>query len=213
MAETLQHLIDRIHQDGIAKAETQAQAILDDAKRKAAQILADAQAEARTRIERAQHEATLGQERSTRAIGQAARDVVIAVHRAVSTLVQETLGREVAAALNDDTLARLVERAVSAYTTTAEGRVDILLEPGQQQAVLDLVRTRLADALRKGVQVRPDPAIVSGFRVVLVDRHIEHDFTGESIAQALSQVLRPHQAEVLRRALDSMDGTPTSTRA
>jgi V/A-type H+-transporting ATPase subunit E len=212
MAETLQHLIDRIQQDGVAKADAQATVIVEEAQRKAAEILAKAESDASDRLARAEREAALGVERSTRAIAQAARDVVIAVHRAVAALIEETLGGEIASSMGSDTVAKLVEHAVAAYAAGGPERLDILVEPEQQQAVLGVVRARLADALRKGVQIRPDPTVVSGFRAVLVDRHVEHDFTGDSIAQALCQVLRPHQAEVLRRGLQALaDSKATAT--
>jgi V/A-type H+/Na+-transporting ATPase subunit E len=213
MTETLQNLIDRIQQDGVAKAETQAKAIEDTARRQAAEIIAGAEAQARAIVERAEREAALSVERSTRAIGQAARDVVISVHRAVTVLLEETLGGEVAAAMGSEAVARLVEHAVTAYASGGRERLDVLLEPEQQQAVLNLVRARLADALRQGVQIRADPAVVSGFRAVLVDRHVEHDFTGEAVTRALSQILRPHQADVLRRGLDALAAAQPTTQA
>lgn len=204
MAESLQNLIDRIQQDGVEKAEKHAQSILEEAHRKAEAITRDAEAAAKAKLLQAQRDADLFTERSIRAIGQAARDVVIAVERAVSGLLEKTLQGEVANALTTETVSRMIEKAVAAYAASGQNRLDILLEPEQQRAVLTLVRARFAAMLQQGVNIRADGNVVSGFRAVLADRHVEHDFTGESIAQALCQVLRPHQADVLRRALASL---------
>lgn len=203
MSESLQNLIDRIQQDGVEKAEAQARAIVEEARLKAEALVKKAEADAASLMAQAQRDAELFTERSIRAIGQAARDVVIAVERAVSTMLERTLQAEVDAALTTETVSRMIEAAVAAYAASGQNRIDILLEPEQQRAVLALVRSRFASLLQKGVEIRTDGGVVSGFRAVLVDRHVEHDFTGESITMALSQVLRPHQADVLRKALET----------
>jgi V/A-type H+-transporting ATPase subunit E len=213
MSESLQNLIDRIQQDGVDKAEAQARAIVEEARRKADSIVKQAEAEADARLAKAQRDAELFTERSIRAIGQAARDVVIAVERVVSVMLEKTIQGEVDAALTTETVSRIIEAAVAAYVATGQNRVDVLLEPEQQRAVLALARTRFASLLQKGVEIRGDNSVVSGFRAVLVDRHVEHDFTGESIARALSQVLRPHQADVLRKALDATQHQKTHSPA
>jgi V/A-type H+-transporting ATPase subunit E len=213
MPESLQDLIVRIQQDGVERAEAQARIILDEARKKANAMVRDAEAVARTKVAQAQRDADLFTERSIRAIGQAARDVVIAVERAVSVMLEQTLRGEVASALTTETVSRMVETVVSAYAGSGQNRLDILLEPEQQRALLALIRTRFAALLQKGVEIRADSNVVSGFRAVLADRHVQHDFTGESITQALSQVLRPHQAEVLRKSLESLQNqeSPSGT--
>lgn len=204
MAETLQNLIDRIQQDGVEKAESQARAILDEARRKADAIVKSAEDTAKAKVAQAQRDADLFTERSIRAIGQAARDVVIAVERAVSTMLENTIRGEVAGALTTESVSRMIETAVTAYAGSGQTTLDILLEPEQQKAVLALARTRFAALLQKGVQIKADGSVVSGFRAVLSERHVEHDFTGDAVAQALGQVLRPHQADVLRKALETL---------
>lgn len=204
MPESLQNLIDRIQQDGVAKAETQAQAIIEEAHRKADAIVKNAEATAKSKMAQAQRDADLFTERSIRAIGQAARDVVISVERAVSVMLEQTLHGEVAGALTTESVSRMLESAVAAYAGSGQNRIDLILEPEQQRAVLSLVRSRFASLLQKGVTIKADSSVTSGFRAVLTDKHVEHDFTGEAIAQALGQVLRPHQAEVLRKALASL---------
>lgn len=48
MAEDLQGLLNKIHTDGIQKAEEEKAAIIADAKKEAAKIIADAKAQAET---------------------------------------------------------------------------------------------------------------------------------------------------------------------
>lgn len=204
MAETLQNLIERIQQDGVEKAESQARAIIEEARRKADAIVMEADEKAKTKLAQAQREADLFTERSIRAIGQAARDVVISVERAVSTVLDKTLQDEVTAALTTESVSRMIEAAVAAYAGSGQHRLDILLNPEQCRAVAALARARFTALLQKGVEIKPDSGVVSGFRAILTERHVEHDFTGEAVAQALGQVLRPHQAEVLRQALETL---------
>ena len=79
MAEDLQGLLNKIHTDGIRKAEEEKAAILADAKKEAAKIIAEAKAQAEADSEKAKAFAAAEQDKAVKAIQQASRDAVIAL--------------------------------------------------------------------------------------------------------------------------------------
>ena len=79
MAEDVQGLLDKIHNDGIAKAEQEKEAIIAAAREEAARIVAEAKEQAENLKKTAQTEAQADHDKANAAIRQAARDAVIAL--------------------------------------------------------------------------------------------------------------------------------------
>jgi V/A-type H+-transporting ATPase subunit E len=207
MADELQPLLDRIQKEGVDKAQADSDRIVTAARARADQIVRDAEQKATTRLETARKDADILAERSIKAIGQASRDLTLAIGDAINATIRNLLETEVATALTPETLGQMLVAVLTAYTRTPADRADIeiLLPPDQQQAVLALMHARFADKLREGISIKGDTSVLSGFRAVLKDQNVEHDFTAEAITDALAKILRPHMAEVLRESIKRID--------
>ena len=96
MAENLQGLLDRIHRDGIARAESERDDILEQAKKEAARIVSEAEAEAASIRSGAKTDADREIKRAESSIRQAARDVVLSLREEldgrISRLVRSAAG-------------------------------------------------------------------------------------------------------------------------
>ena len=66
----------------------------------------------------------------------------------------------------------------------------------QAAALADYARSRLADEVAKGLTIAPDSDVTAGIRVLLDGGRVEHDFTEESVMEALSRVVRPSLAKL-----------------
>ena len=62
----------------------------------------------------------------------------------------------------------------------------------------DLFRSKLAAEAAKGVRIVTDENTGSGFRIRLANGRIEHDRTGNAVAEALAKSLRPRLAALVR---------------
>jgi vacuolar-type H+-ATPase subunit E/Vma4 len=171
--------------------------------------LRDAEQKAKALIEKARKDSEVFTDRSIQSIGHASRDLVLAVGDAVRLTLQQIIGAQVATALTTDTLSRMLVAVVAAYTKAPQdrSRIEFLLDPEQQQDLLALMRASFAESLREGVTIKGDTSVVSGFRAVLTDQNVEHDFTGEAVTEALGQILRPHLADILRQSLKRIEST------
>ena len=109
--------------------------------------------------------------------------------------------------LDDDEHDATVPQARSTYLLLyRDGDNDVRelgLTPLAWQILRRLVSERqpLAQAMREGIELKGDGAIVSGFRVSLVDDNVEHDFTEAAITTALCELLRPHIADIVKQAM------------
>lgn len=203
MAEELQSLIDRIQQDGIAKADAEARRITTTAGEQAAVILRDAETRAKAIVTQAEQDARTFGERADKALEQAARDVVLQVQEAVTQTLQGIVATRVSEALSADTLKQMLLKLVQSYCGR-EGdcsQIDLLVSPADQAAIVDYFLKEYRDAIDRGVEIHADAGVVKGFRVSIENAQLHHDFTQKEIAGALGRLLRPRLAEIMKRAV------------
>jgi V/A-type H+-transporting ATPase subunit E len=202
MAEQLDSLLEKIKRDGVDKARVEAERIITDAEQKAERILKEAEAGAEARREAAEKAGAAYAERARTSVAQAARDVILSVGSALSNAALDVARRETTAALSGAALGGLIKTVVEAYARDgASVGIDVLLNAQQKKQVADFLMANLAESVRKGVTLRDDAGIVAGFRVSIPDKQVEHDFTGEAIAEALAGLLRPELGEIVRSAV------------
>ena len=202
MTEELQSLLDRIQKDGVAKAREQAEAIEVDAKAQAQELLEKARAEAEEIKRTAEKEAEDSQSRANIAIQQAARDLIISLGDSIQQVLQSIVHTKVEEALAGDTLERVLLTAVKAYTESESGTGGIyaLVPANQQEQITRLFMSELRAEMERGLEVRSDSSVLSGFKVSFANGDVQHDFTTDAIAESLAQLLRPHLAAIVRNA-------------
>ncbi len=204
MAEELQSLLDRIQQDGVAKARAEADRMLADAKRKADAILADAKAAADTATREAGERATQFEARARNSLRQAARDVILSVGAAIDETAAGLVRDRVDARLSGDPLGAAVATAIKAYFETRGGsHAAVLLPAKEAEAVRRYLSREFAEALKGGLAIRAENSVISGFTLVEEGDRVSHTFTGEAIAAALCKLLRPDLADIVKQAMDS----------
>ncbi len=207
MAEELQGLLDRIQKDGIEKADANASRIVEEAQAKASDIVKQAEAKAEALIDKAQEDGKLFQQRGESAVAQAARDVILSVGDAITATLQGIVSARVDAALSADDFPALIKSVVSAYADDeSNSGIEILLSRAQQEQVSAYLLREMAEKMNSGLSIKGDKGIVSGFVVSLTENGIQHDFTGETLTEALCGLLRPQLAEIVKQAM-SKDAT------
>ena len=192
MAEELQNLLEKIKRDGVDKANAEAAAIVNKAKAEAAAIVKDAQAQAEAAKAAAKTQADQDAARAAETIRQAARDTVLKVESAVTTLLSALLTKSVDAALADPAVAApLAAEAVKALV-----KGDAAAEVAANGKLVEALRAQLA--AQANIKVVLDEATQAGFIVKLDGGRVEHDFTGAVVTDALASRLRPALAKLLK---------------
>jgi len=202
MSEELQSLLERIEKDGVAKADAQAEAIVTAAQTKAAQLVKDAEAKAAELLATAEIESQAFEVRSSKALDQAARDVILSVEREVAAIFARIAGTEVAQALDNETVRTSVATLIESYTKAdASGsRLAITLSDAQRADVTAYLSGKFQSELANGLTIESSSAIASGFKVAVTDKEVEHDFTGEAVAEDLGTLLRADLAAIVKGA-------------
>jgi V/A-type H+-transporting ATPase subunit E len=212
MSEQLQHLIDRIRTEGVGKADTEAQAILEKARLEAARLEREALDRAAVIVKKAEADAAAHAERGRKALEQASRDTILTVRQTLEALFDKVFRRRVETALTPEAFQAILRDVITAYLAQGHGAngLDITVPAGREDAVRnDILKTFQAEAAA-GVTIRSSNDVIAGFRVSFVRDHVEHDFSPEAIAETLARLVRPDLGALLKQAAagDVNRGTP-----
>ncbi len=209
--EGLQSLIDKLQGDVIDEARGKAEALLREAEAEAEACRAQAESDAERLRDGARRDAEHSRERGTRALEQAARDLLLATRLAILE-VTTSLARDLAAeAMDADTVRAMLVAMAEAYAARGgpARRMSVLVSAADREALtvhlLDAYRARLGE----GIELRVDPDGERGFRIAMPDEDAVHDLTLPALAEALAASVRPELARRLRAAAaDPVAGVP-----
>lgn len=202
MVDELQSLLDRIQRDGVEQAEAEAARILREAKEKAQGIVSQAEKEATDRVAKADEDSKVFVDRGTKALEQAARDMVIGVQKDLEKTFIESVRESVGAALTPETMAQMMVKMSEAYGAheLKESRIDILLSEKDRDAIVGLFMQKYRSALGRGIEIHAESGIKKGFKVSFRDDKLYHDFTVDAVTEALAGLLKSPLREIVKRA-------------
>lgn len=201
MSEELSHLIERIREEGVAKAEAEAEQIITGAKARAAAIVREAEATAQEMVATAEEEAKVFTERSRATLLQAARDLLLSVNEGVENIMQGLVAEAVRESLDTDCIKRMLEGiAQSCDLLKGTADISVLVRPEDEKELVRYFAELYKRKLAAGIELHTSSDILRGFRIAFKDQAVYLDFTEEAVAQALSQLLRPHLAEIVTHA-------------
>ena len=208
MAEELQHLIERIQREAVDTGEQQAAKIVTQAREKAAALIKEAEQKAASILEKADADARLFTARGEQALAQAARDLLISVGKGVERIFDQLVVGAVDQTLSGDALQPILERVITSFIKDGgqTQSLDVLLSPDDKAALESIFKQKFAAAMKDGLEIKTDTRMAKGFKVRLRDKHVEHDFSREAIAEAVSAYLRPVLAETVYKISREQQG-------
>jgi len=200
MAEELQHLIDRFQKEAVDAAGKQAAEIVAKAKREAAAIVREAEDKAKQALAKADRDAEAFTARSIKTLEQAARDLLITVGKGVENIISDVVTADVKEAMKIEVLEQmLVKLAAASAERPDESDICVLLGKDDQAQLLKYCESRHSEIMRRGVELKGVSDIFKGFKICYVNGTAYHEFTYTAIADAVSNFLRPHLAEIVHR--------------
>jgi vacuolar-type H+-ATPase subunit E/Vma4 len=205
--ENLDGLIQKIRQEGVERAQWEADALIAAAKQQAVEIVQAAGSRAEQLIreaeERLQKDATALRQAQERA----ARDWLLAVRAELNGLLQRLVQYECSAALAGPALGELIRQVAVEWMRHGGAKdLELLLNERDAQALGDSFLARLQAELDAGVSVQPDPAIHAGFQIGGQGESMRFDFTDEALAESLAAYLNPRFAWALDELRPRQEG-------
>ncbi|MBO4547424.1 MAG: V-type ATP synthase subunit E, partial [Treponema sp.] len=188
----LQELIDKIKKDGVASAEEQAAKIIAEAEAKAASIVKDAKSQAESIEKEAKAASERFQKAGEDAVKQASRNLLISFRDGINAELRAIVQDETAKTYSKDLLAKLVPETVKAWADKSDSAdLAVLLSKADLDALESGLKGALKDQIAKGMEIKADASLASGFRIGLKDGSAYYDYSAESVADLFAAYLNP----------------------
>ena len=197
MAEEIQYLINQIQKEGVDKAKSEAEKIINDAKSEAEKIINDAKSEAEKNKSLAEEQANSLRNKSITAIEQAARDLLITLGQCCEKVVLSTLDESIKDELKDDYLKKLIEKIIENQNEP----LSVLLNKSDAENLIAIVSDISKENLKE-IDISVDNNILSGFKIKFKENQVFLDYTNESLSNSLSEFLRPELAKIVSDAIN-----------
>lgn len=198
----VQDLIEKIKKDGVTAAEKSASEVRARAEAEAKKIVADAKEDAEKIIRAAKDEAARFEKASEDAIRQASRNLVLSFRDSITKELSAIVTAETEKAYSSDLLSRLIPETVRAWTSkTDAGEVSVLLGEKDLKELESSLKSALKAEISKGLTLKVDSSIGSGFRVGVKDGAAFYDFSAEAVAELFSSYLNPRVSALLKDAV------------
>jgi|LakMenEpi03Aug12_release.lakeMendotaPanAssembly.Ray.scaffolds.fasta_scaffold00182_41 V/A-type H+-transporting ATPase subunit E len=211
----VQDLINRLHDEGVASGQSEAERLLAEARVRSMEMLDQAKSEAESIVNKARLEAESISNNGKEALRLASRDCILRIREACDDEFRNRLKRMVQHKLSDPKLLEkvILEIAAKVRPDSSQGRVQLLLSPAsvsaealekevakvQPGSLTDFVLGLSADILREGLTfgVSDDPS--PSVRIQLTQNDVQFELTDETITSLLMQYLIPRYRAVLKK--------------
>ena len=211
----LQELIDKIRKDVVASATASAQNIIAEAEQKAASIVKEAEEKADAIIKNAKAETARMEKASEEAITQAGRNLIISFRDGINKELAAIIGEKTEEAYDKDLLKKLIPETVKAWAANTEAKdLSVLLPAKDLKALQTTFSTALKSQISKGLEIKSDASLSSGFRIGTKSGNAFYDFSAEEVAGLFSAYLNPRTTALMKNAaqgIPSESPEPIST--
>lgn len=197
----LQELIDKIKKDGVAAAEEQASKIIEEAEKKADEIKKAAKQEAEDIIKASKAETERMEKASNEAITQAGRNMLLSFKDSLISELDLLIQKETENALSKDVLSKLIPETIKEWCKNYDAsELSVLLKESDLKLLESAFTKELKDEISKGIEIKPDKTLSSGFRIGVKNGAAYYDYSAESLAEMFSAYLNPKVAGLLKEA-------------
>lgn len=195
----LQELIDKIKKDGIASAETESAKIIADAEKKAEKIVADANEKAAEITKKAKTETERMEKAGEEAIMQAGRNMLLSFKDSIISELDGLIKAEIENVQTKELLLKIIPETVKEWAKKSEvSELSVLLSEKDLKSLESALVSELKSEISKGLEIKPDKTLSSGFRIGVKDGAAYYDYSAESLSQMFAAYLNPKVAALLK---------------
>lgn len=201
MENKLQELTQKLYNEGVEKANQEADKILTDAKSEALKIMQDAEKEAKTIVTKAEQRASEIQKITASEIQLAAKQTLRTVKQQITELIISKVIDEPVKKSFDDTkfIKEIIETAVKNWNPQKHETIDlsILLPAKLEKEFTDYFKEKSGNELNKNLELTFSESIKGGFKIGPADGAYKISFTEEDFENFFKSFLRAKTIELL----------------
>lgn len=201
MQTKLQELTEKIYQEGVNKANEEAEKILANAKEEARNLIAQANKEAKELIEKAEKEADELKKNSLNELQLSARQAISDLKQKVAALVEtQTIKPGTKAAFKDTQFVKEIIKTVVKNWNPSSGEaihLKMVLPAQQQKELEEYFKLEASDMLNNKLDVSFSDKLKGGFKIGPKDGGFMVSFTDDDFENFFQAYMRPKLIEFL----------------
>lgn len=201
MENQLQALTEKLYQEGVQKARSEAETILAQARHEARQLIQQAQREAQQLISQAEEEADTRRRNVTAELQLATRQATSRLQQEISQLLSNRLlTQPIQEAFNDPSFVRdLMLAAVNSWDPAAHAGANplLILPEATRGQLADYLTQQLRNQLDAGLELTFDGRLQQGFRLGPQQGHYVVSFTADDFDAFFQSFVQKQTAEWL----------------
>lgn len=200
MQNKIQKITDKIYQEGISKGNAEAEAIVSDARKEASQIISEAKKEADSIIKEARKKSEEIVSNGNAELKLSSKQALNALKQQITDIINgEILHTSVSSVFNDrQFVQKIIEQAVKNWNTGTENPdISVLVPVSEEKKLIEYFTASAKKMLDKGLEIKADENIKTGFQISPQDGGYKISFTGNDFENFLKQYLRPKLVELL----------------
>lgn len=198
MNDQLQDLLKRVYEEGVAKANAEAEKILAAAQTEAAEIVAKAKMEAETMLKEAEKKTADLTKNTHSDLQMAANHSISAVKQKITDLIlDKSLNSQSMAVFNDpELMKKLIFETLNAWKANSSGG-SITISEAMKPALDEIYLQNLRELFNNKLQIDFSPTMKNGFMISPQDGTYKLSFSDEDFANLFKSYLRPRTKELL----------------
>ena len=200
MESKLQELTKKIYKEGVEKASLEANDILEAAKKDAAKIITDAKKEAENIISNAKKESEQLKNKVNSEIRMAGTQAQSLLKQNIVDLLSSSAlkGKIEGAAGSVDFVKDIIKEVISKWESVSKSLdINVILPQKSKDKLLDYFKKEAKDILDKGVELKFEDRMKSGFKIGPKDNSFILSFTDDDFLQFFQSFLKPKTKEML----------------
>lgn len=200
MENKLQELTSKIYEEGIAKANMEAEKIITEAKNEADDLRNNAKLEASRILENADREAQELRKNVESEVKLSARQAISTIKQNITELITaKSTDKSIEEAFRDkEFLKKIIETTIKNWNPGKESYDLQLLLPVEDEKTLGEYFTQKQKDLMKGLlEIRVDDRMNAGFKIGPKDGRFLISFTDEDFMNFFKKYLRPRTIQLL----------------
>ena len=200
MSQKLQELTQKLYQEGVEKARTEAERILEEAEQSKQKMLEQAEKEAKDLIENGRREAERVVAKGESELNLASRQSINALRqKTVELLAHAVLGDGIKTALDDKVfLKELIHTLVSKWSSDAQSLdLKLILSEEKKSELEEFLREELSELLKRGLSIEFEERMKTGFRVVAKDGSFMLSFSDQDFERYFQSFVKENIRSVL----------------
>jgi V/A-type H+-transporting ATPase subunit E len=198
MSDQLQDLLTKVYEEGVAKANAEAEKILAKAQSEAEATLTKAKQEAELTIKEAQTKAKELAKNAESDLKMASNHTLSALKQKITDLVlNAAVNKAVTKSFTDDAFVKnLIKESLSAWKQNSQS-ASITLAESMQKQMDEAFLGSLKQIFDGKLKVEFSPLLKTGFSISPADGGYKLSFTDEDFASLFKSYLRPRTAQIL----------------